>query len=418
MTRGAAALIGLLLCAANTGAQQARPAAPPQPDRPVFRSGVQTIEVDVRVYDRDGRFVADLTKEDFEVLEDGIPQSIQSLFVVETAAAQNPAARVERPADEGGDRTTPVVSARQSWLFVFDLNHLTPGRSFDAAKKAVREFISSRLQPGDLAGVVAGDKVLNNRLTSVRAELIGAVDGLKPRGDGRSRFIRLTREWPRFADEEELLRVARNEPDVVARVVARARNDDDGGGDPESMVRGKAAQLQQEILHATTQTLAALSAIASGLARVPGPKSLVVISDGFVAHEMENVLRSVADRTTRAGARIYAIDVRGLSRGSQGFLEQSQAADLYTAAPMKIDAVSDGPNALAADTGGLFIRNENNLGRALARIADDSMRCYVLTYHASNTTFDGKFRRIDVRVKRPDVRVRARRGYLALDPNK
>ena len=60
-----------------------------------------------------------------------------------------------------------------------------------------------------------------------------------------------------------------------------------------------------------------------------------------------------------------------------------------------------------------MIRNENNIGRALDRIARDANRYYVLGYQPSNTTFDGKYRPIQVRVKRPGLRVRARRGYLA-----
>ena len=63
-----------------------------------------------------------------------------------------------------------------------------------------------------------------------------------------------------------------------------------------------------------------------------------------------------------------------------------------------------------------MIRNENNIGRALARIADDAGRYYVLAYRPANSNFDGKFRAIQVRVKGQGLRVRARRGYLALDP--
>jgi VWFA-related protein len=65
-----------------------------------------------------------------------------------------------------------------------------------------------------------------------------------------------------------------------------------------------------------------------------------------------------------------------------------------------------------------MIRNENNVGRALDTIAVDSGTYYVLGYQPANTTFDGKYRKIEIRVKRPGVKVRARQGYLALEPSK
>lgn len=87
-------------------------------------------------------------------------------------------------------------------------------------------------------------------------------------------------------------------------------------------------------------------------------------------------------------------------------------------AQQKFDGVADGTNALAVDSGGMMIRSENNIGRALNRVADDAGQYYVLAYQPSNANFDGTYRPIQVRVKRAGVRVRARRGYLALEPAK
>ena len=401
--------------AAQTPPQQA-----PQPQRPVFRSSVQTIEVDVRVFDKDGTFVSDLKQEDFEVLEDGVPQPVQTVFIVESESPRRPSSPSgpSSPSSPSSPSALPVIAARQSWLFFFDLNHITPGRSFDAARKAVKAFIASRLQDGDHAGIVAGDKLLNNRLTSVRTELLAALEQVKPKSETRSRLLSLTREWPRFQDEEEAIRVAKNEPEATARAIARAKAEEpDSPPDPESIVRSKAISAQQDAHRAVNQTLASLAALASGLARIPGPKTIVFVSEGFVVQDVDMLLRAVADRTARAGARVYAIDLRGLGRGiGSGILEQ-HAGDAYTSSP-KFDVMADGTNSLAADTGGLLIRNENNFDRAIERIADDASRAYVLTYHAPNTNYDGKFRKIEVRVKRPDVTVRARRGYLAIDPAK
>ncbi len=71
--------------------------------------------------------------------------------------------------------TPPGPRPRQTWIFFFDLNHLTPGGGYDRARKAVEDFVRDRFQEGDLGGVLAGDKMINNRLTSVRQELLDAV---------------------------------------------------------------------------------------------------------------------------------------------------------------------------------------------------------------------------------------------------
>ena len=77
---------------------------------------------------------------------------------------------------------------------------------------------------------------------------------------------------------------------------------------------------------------------------------------------------------------------------------------------------ADGTNSLAVDTGGFAIRNENNFGRALDEIQRDAGTYYVVGYIPAKDTFDGKYRAISVKVNRPGIKVRARRGYLAVAP--
>lgn len=391
---------------------------PAQQPRPTFRSGTQVVEIDVRVFDRNGRFVTDLTQDDFEILEDGAPQKLSTFFYVDDPGAApkpgaEPAASLARRSFSEGGRP------RQTWIFFFDLNHLTPGTGYDRAKKAVEDFIRDRFRDGDIAGIVAGEKMVNNRLTSVRAELLEGIKEVKPRNDTRSRSFELNREWPRFLDEEEAIRVARNETDVVKRVVGRACSDDPDYcrmGDPEPVVRSKGIRLQQDIHRLTLLTLQAINGLANGLARMPGPKTIVLLSDGFVVQDIETTLRNVVGQTARSGARIYSIDVRGLNRvGGSGIIDQFQTEDPYGAVT-KFDGVADASNSLAIDTGGMMIRNENNIGRALETVASDANRYYVLGFTPSNTAWDGKYRSVQVRVKRDGLRVRARKGYLAIEP--
>ena len=381
---------------------------------PVFRSGVQIVEIDARVFDANGRFVGDLTRGDFEILEDGKPQPIASFYLVREIGTSSPEAALS--SSSGAASAPSLPQTRQTWIFFFDLNHLTPGSGFDRARKAVEEFIGERFRQGDVAGVLAGNKMINNRLTSVRQELLDAVKQVTPRPETSTRRGELTRAWPRLLDEEEVLRIARNERGAMERAVARACNDDATMCQvADTEVRMKAARLAREIQRSAFETMNAISALAKGLGRIPGPKTVVFLSDGFNVQEAETTLRSVVGQTTWAGARIYAVDVRGLGRlGAPD--PGATAAEDPAGAVTRFDAIADAPNSLAIDTGGLMIRNENNIGRALNTIAADSSTYYVLGFSPSSTTWDGKFRAVEVRVKRPGVRVRARKGYLALAP--
>lgn len=388
---------------------------------PTFRSGVQLVEVDVRVFDRDGRFISTLTRDDFELVENGEPQTIDALHLVGAGAAAVPDPPSSPATLPPRRPVTDAPAARQTWIFFFDLHHLTPGGGFDRARRAVEDFIRDRLPDGDLAGILAGEQMVNGRLTSVKRELLDAVKGVKPRSDARSRTVELTREWPRLMDQEEAVRIARGEIEAIRRAVTRACSDDPdfcSRGNPEPNVREKGQRLQQEVHRAAGQTLAALNGLAAGLSRMPGPKTLVFLSDGFVTEDIETTLRSVVGQTTRAGARVYAVDVGGLNRtANPGIIDQAYVDDAAGPAT-RFDGLADGPNSLAIDTGGLMIRNENNIDRALDRIADDAGRYYVLAYQPSNSTFDGSYRPIQVRVKGEGLRVRARRGYLALPPSR
>jgi VWFA-related protein len=400
--------------AAVPSAQQAAPQQPP-----TFQASAQLVQVDVRVFDRDGRFVDDLTVEDFEVFDLGTSQPVRAVFYVGAPAGAAPgSAPLVTSRGPSGVSSGPVAAAaKQTWIFVFDLNHITPGSGFDRARESVRTFIREQFTEGDLGGVVAGSRMVNNRLTSVRSELEQAVDSVKPLGDARSRFTEMTREWPRLRDEAEVLAIANEDREAIQRAAIRACTDDPSacqGSPADMMVRDKARRLRSDLHRAATETLSSMTALANGLARIPGPKTIVFLSGGLVVQGLESTLRAGVGQATRAGARIYAIDVRGLNRGVSADIGDRPAAEANTSAPARMDISLDGPNSLAVDTGGFFIQHENNIGRALTRIADDANRYYVLGYQPENLTLDGQYRTIEVRVKRPGVTVRARRGYLAL----
>jgi VWFA-related protein len=410
------ALLGAV-CVVLTAVTLAQTPQQAPPQTPTFTASTQIVEVDVRAFTRDGRFAEDLAIDDFEVLENGKPQPIRALYFVGPAAsdAANAAPLVTSRGPEGTNVGPAIRAARQTWIFVFDVNHLTPGSGFDRARLAVTTFLKERFREGDVGGVMAGGTMINGRLTSVRSELMTAASSVRPNSDNRARLNELMREWPRFRDESEALAVADQDREALQRTIMRACSEDQAAcQSAEGQVREKASRFRTESQRSTLDTLKAMNALANGLARIPGPKTIVFLSDGLASQDMEGALQAVVGQTTRAGARIYAIDVRGLNRGTNAGIGDQMLADSPTGGPARFDITEDAPNSLSVDTGGFFIRNQNNIGKALVDVADDANRYYVIGYQPENSKLDGTFRPIEVRVKRPGITIRARRGYLAL----
>ena len=386
------------------------------PQQPQFRATTELVEVDVRVVDQHGRFVATLTPDDFQLAEDGVSRPIEALYLVTgdgarlvtSQLAATPAVSAERPS-----------ASRQTWIFVFDTTHLSPA-GFSRTRDAVRKFFREKFREGDLAGIVDERGMANNRLTSSRDELDRAAESMAA-PKGRRTLARDLREWPRLRDEHEALQIAADDREVLKMAFMRACDEEPElckrGGDVEAILMAKARAAAQDIAASSLKAMNMLRALTRGLARIPGPKTVVFLSEGFVTERMESAVQNVVAEAAAAGARIYTVDARGLGRGSTAEIMDVRGPESVVGTlGAGRDLHSDGMQSLAVDTGGFAIRNENNYGRALELIERDSGTYYVLGYRPVVTSYDGKYRRIEVRVTQPNLKVRARRGYLALEP--
>ena len=419
-------VVALLLAAAAVSLPAARAIAPADPQQvPTYRTGTTTIEVDVIVRDKNRRFVSDLRLEDFEVIEDGTPQQVSVAYRVLGPT---------EPTQTGADLAVAILpppppqQVQRVIVFFFDQPHLQPG-GFDRARKAAIEFMKKDFRQGDVGGVLNGGTMVNNRLSNSREELAAAIASVKPAPENAA-MTRELRQWPRFVDLYEAWRVVRNEPAyepgvrrVLDQVVRRACLDQPdacsgGGGGGASMieseVQNKATQLVTQARILAKQTLDTVAGLANGLARIPGRKTVILLTEGFFVEDNWADLRGVVGRAARASVRIYAIDTRGLNRGSAGsdILSSANPSQPTLAAPSIGDIAADGPNSLAVDTGGYVIRNENDFTKALDEIDRDTSSYYVIGFR-TNKPLDGKFHPIEVKVKRPGVTVRARTGYIA-----
>ena len=225
-------------------------------------------------------------------------------------------------------------------------------------------------------------------------------------------------EWPRLASEGEAVRIAlSNDREALAQAVRRACQDDPDTCkkmDPEPIVMSKARETVGELRPAARRTVLTLQALASGLGRLLGRKSIILMTEGFFVEESWADLRQIVGAAARSNVRIYSLDARGLDTRQINDMHQMTVMDPGGGMPLDAyNTTEDGPNMLAVDTGGYVIRNTNKFADALTQIAHDAGTYYVISYTPSNSVQDGSFRKISVRMKPKGVSVRAKRGYLA-----
>lgn len=393
--------------------------APAPMQQPPFRATTLVVEVDAVVTDGKGHFVTGLTANDFEVLEDGTPQGIQQIYLVTGKSVERPTGSLAEPGPERPAELPAPPSAAPQRVFVlfFDEEHIELG-AFKRLRDAAVSFLTTEFAEGDIGGVVIGGKMAGNQLTTNRELLLGAVRAAKPNPNKTSR--RLERlEWPRFSSDAEAVQIALfQNREVIGQVVRRAMADDPSlTVDPTPDVMEKARRIVNELRPAAANTVRTVQALVSGLGRIPGRKTLVLLTEGFFVEESYGDLRQIIGAAARSNVRIYSIDARGLNIHEESDnLRQLSVMDAQGSLPLEAyNTIEDGPNTLAVDTGGYVVRRTNDFKAGLAEIARDTSTYYVIAY-APTKAGDGSFRRITVRVKRPGLMVRFRRGYLSTAP--
>jgi VWFA-related protein len=135
------------------------------------------------------------------------------------------------------------------------------------------------------------------------------------------------------------------------------------------------------------------------------------------ASEVQREIRETIAAATRANVAVYSVDPRGVTSGMEDAIEITGfTADPALSPSSLINEMRlehDSLRVVAEETGGLAILNQNDFRTAFSRILEDNSSYYVLGYYPTNDKRDGRFRKVEVRVKTPGLRVRARRGYVA-----
>jgi VWFA-related protein len=379
-------------------------------EQPVFRAGINFVRVDVIVSDRKGTPVEDLQPEDFEVFEDGKPQTIETFKLVRLSGQVEPGGEGARPIRSDYDEETEALREDvRIFVFMLDDYHVRRGAAMAAREQLVR-FIRNQLGPLDLIGVMYPlTPVTDLRLTRNHEEVIRVVE----RFEGRKFDYRPRNE---FEDRYSM---------YPAEVVERIRNEVS-----LSALRGLMTRLgglregrKAVILVSEGYSNYLPPQLRDPIAEMPGfgnpARRRAGVGDRdfneeraqfFSEAEMQTYLREVYDAANRANTAIYAVDPRGLSAFEYDINEGvGQSTD-----SRMLNTTMNSLRQLADQTDGRAIVNRNDLDGGMRQIVRDSSAYYLIGYDSTQAPDDGKFHEIRVRVKRPGVQVRARKGYWAL----
>jgi VWFA-related protein len=413
-------LLSIVLVAAATPQEETQP-------KPSFPTATDVVTVDVVVTDRQGTPLRDLRREDFTVTEDGAPQEVSAFEAVDrSASASAGSAASPPPALRTSTNVGPAAREGRSFVVVFDELHLLPAEA-ERARYVVGAFLKTSVADPDRVTILgtAEGTAWTARLSEGRGALLSVLGRLQGRVIGDMVKDALT-DYEAFRIDRE------RDPIVTDRVMrrfiatglirteTRLRGDaPDRGENLETYrgeVRARAAQVYAKTAGQNEQTLGILERSLASLGAVRGRKSLVLVSGGFVHDTHLPGFRRVVDQSRRANVAVYFLDARGLTGASSALSAETgvplDVNDLGSALSESRER-SEGSEAIATDTGGFSIKNDNDLAGGLERIGRESATYYLLGYSPTNKKADGRFRSIAVKVAREGVRVRARRGYYA-----
>lgn len=424
------ALLGLAQAVAQERPQTPVPSPSPRAvdagQAPSFPAQIEQVTVDVVVTDKKGVPVTSLSQSDFKVFDDGKPQEIATFDKV--VLPEKPA-EAPPPMPHVSSNTDDDVRAVRTFVIVFDDIHLAPFQAH-RAKGAVAEFLKNGVREGDRVTLVAagGGAWWSTRMEVGRGELMTLLKRL----DGRN----IPDMSPDRMSDYEAMRIHVYHDTQVAERVSRrfatygvnpsgaTQSSQAGAGglgiDSDPMVSGRASEVYYQALTKNRITLEVVERALNSLVGTRGRKSMILVSEGFIYDPNMDEFKRIQLAARRANVAIYFLDTRGL--GGLSVYATAQfgppiAEQDIGAGFMEHLEASEGAESMAADSGGFSVKNTNDLGKGIKRIADETRSYYLLGYNPNNIARDGRFHKIDVKVAGKNLELRARKGYYAPLPD-
>jgi VWFA-related protein len=409
----------------------------PAPDD-VVRITTNLVQIDAVVTDKSGNPIEDLSASDFEVLQDGKPQKIVSVSYFNTELPRLQSAEAKRSPEKGQplpppSRANSANAARILTFVVDDGNCAASQLGMMASKQALEKFINEQMLPNDLVAIYqtrGGSSVLQ-QYTSDKAQLLRVARKIRwypPQGMCSNAA---TGDFFDPARPTTFMKPGGVITNIESEADRRSR----------TQIENKARENQ------VVGILGVLSYITRGLQRVAGRKTVFLLSDGLplmsvdpetrgpesnptimmTPSNTQGVIREVIDSANRASVVINTIDVRGVRipgvitaqdsfTNLAGPTGNIHATAQTTAGRDALVANSQsGLYYLADETGGRFFDDMNNLDGAVRRVLNLEKGYYLIGYQPEAETFKGKkFNKIEIKVRRPELNVRARSGFIGV----
>ncbi len=359
-------------------------AQPALPQDPTFRADVRLVVVNVSVTGRDGKPIENLTKDDFQLFEDGKLQRLQTVELQRLAAKALPPVTpalqsrttvpaVQKPAPLDMQTALSKYQDRRLIVILFDFSSMDIPeqiRSVDAAQK----FVATQMTSSDTVSLMiySGSLKTLREFTDDRDLLIADLKGLH------------------IGEGSELAGQA------------------DTGADAEDQSGQFVADETEFNIFNTDLKLMALEDAARALAPYPEKKSLIYFSSGVEKTGIDNQsqLRATINTAVRSNVAFYPVDARGLTASAPGG-DASQAAkvgsNLYSGAGQRSLRDSffnqqETLDSLASGTGGKAALDSNDLTVGMRQVQQDVNSYYILAYQSTNASEDGRYRRIQVKL--------------------
>ncbi len=418
-----------------------------EPLPPAFPAQAEAITVDAVVLDKDGHPVKDLVKGDFTLLEDGRPQTIVGF---EPRVLRSGESAPQAPEGEGAATNEGGVAASGRTLaFLVDDLGIEPLHMTQAAK-ALAQWLDHGADPQDevTLATTSGDAWWSATAGDGRADLAAVLGRLK----GKKKIATVNdamSDWEAYRIETlgskgdtpgETPAIATGPPsgrascstdaevtNIRDRVVDRWFRTGACNCQPmsvESSIRSCRSQVEaraRDVYQASSQRAAGLlggiARLSRGLAGARGRKSIIVLSETLLRDTQQSGFERAVNASRRGNTAVSFVDVRGLAGLAFLTAEQTTAPKPSEVGALTLEETvleTAGGDYVAETTGGTVIHN-NDLAGSLTRLADESSAYYLLGYQ-SDKPQDGRWHKLEVKVSRPGLQVRARRGYFATPP--
>jgi VWFA-related protein len=398
---------------------QQQPPPPPQdqqqpPAPPTFRTGINYVRVDVIVSDKTGKPIDDLKPTDFEVFEDNKPQAIENFKLIQMdggrveSTAQAPK-QIRTDYDEEAEAAKDDV--RLFGIFLDDY-HVRKGTSL-SVRSPLANFIDKQIGPSDMVAVMYPLETTSSlRFTRNHDAVMKAMTqfvGRKFDYTPRNQFEEQYANYP-----TETVERIRNQVSLSAikGLIIHMGTLKEGRKTLIIVSEGFTNALPAQMRNANAQMPGLGNPAAfdpsAGDPNDPNEQRY----QAFAQFDMEADLRNVWDEANKQNVSIYAVDPRGLAVFE---FDINENVGNFQTDQQYLRTTMDTLRELAENTDGRAIVNRNDIEAGMKQIIRDASAYYLIGYNSTQTPTDGKFHEIKVRVKKPGLQVRARKGYWALN---